>query len=258
MQVLSVPFTQLSYAGLSPDGRWIVFPAPDARNRWDYYYMHVSGSDPRRITTDSISTGVDLEADISPDGSQVAFSCYSEGGMRQICVTSVLGGVRRILAVPGNLPRWRPDGHRVGYVRLVNGTARMFWSVKPDGSDTRLEFTDSLTHEGRYSFAWSPDGKSVAWIRTFKEGHQEIVTRNIVTGEERQLTSDRGNIDDVYWSKMDMIVFSSNRSGNPNLWVGDRISASACLLTEGNSCTFSSRTSETSGLPASMVPPRSS
>jgi serine/threonine protein kinase len=42
MRVLPIPSTQFSYAGLSPDGNWIVFPAPDADNKWDFYYMHVS------------------------------------------------------------------------------------------------------------------------------------------------------------------------------------------------------------------------
>jgi len=219
MRVLSIPFTQFSYAGISPDGNWVVFPAPDANNRWDFYYMHVSSADPRRITADSGGVGTDLSADISPDGSQVAYMCYKPNYVHQLCLTSALGGVRKVLADTSSMPRWRPDGERIGYVRFGKKALRILWSVKPDGSDSRLEFADTLTFLGRYSFAWSPDGQSVAWIRTFKEGHQEVITRELATGVEKQLTFDRKNIDDVYWTRKGVIVFSSNKAGNTNLWM---------------------------------------
>ena len=52
-RVVQLPFRDVSYASMSRDGNWIVFPAADDRGKFDVYMMNVSQGQPRRITHDS-------------------------------------------------------------------------------------------------------------------------------------------------------------------------------------------------------------
>jgi Tol biopolymer transport system component len=204
---------------MSQDGKWLALPASDDRGRWSLYFMNVNGGEPREITSDSGSTI--SYADISPDGSQVAYE-LNRANISQIRTVAALGGSSLLLADDGSGPHWRPDGQRIGYQRpgITSRSGKLeLWSVSPNGGDNRLEYSDSLSTTGRYSFSWSPDGKRVAWLRSFEGAFQELVVRNLGTGEERLLTHDRKNIDEVWWTRQDEILFSSNRSGNTNLWM---------------------------------------
>jgi eukaryotic-like serine/threonine-protein kinase len=237
-RVLQIPFTQVNYPGLSPDGNWAAFPAVDANGKWDVYFMNTAGGEPRRVTTDSCVFA--SQADVSPDGSQIT---YDRLEMKSLKITSFvvssLGGLSRSIVEGGATPRWRPDGQRIGYLRIPvssSGTAsgkEEIWSVRADGGDNKLEFVDSLSTLGRYSFSWSPDGGSIAWIRSYPQGYQEVFTRDLGSGKERQLTSDKKNIDEVCWTRQDEIIFSSNKTGNTNLWLVPASGGDAVQLTKG-------------------------
>ena len=73
LHVLQIPLSQVSYPGMSSDGNWISFPGGDRNGKWDIYYMHSSSSEPKRITNDSMTFSQQV-SDISPDGSQVAYT----------------------------------------------------------------------------------------------------------------------------------------------------------------------------------------
>ena len=231
LRVLQIALSQVSYPGITSDGNWISFPGGDRNGKWDIYYMHSSSSEPKRITNDSMTFNQQV-SDISPDGSQVAYT-QADGG---IYVASALGGLsRKIVDNAGNV-RWRPDAQRIGYE--INHTQGRYyyelWSIRPDGSDRRLDFPDTLGSNGRYSFAYSPDGKSIAWLRSFENSYQEVITHNLETGKELQLTFDKNNIDDVCWLRNGMILFSSNKSGNTNLWAIPAAGGTALQVTKGS------------------------
>ncbi len=241
-RVLQVPFTQYSYPSLSPDGKWIAFPAADANGRWDIYYMHISGGEPRKITSDG-TIFIQQSADISPDGSQIVYNRPNENNTSYDIVSiSSLGGTSRKLAESGGSPQWRPDGERVGFIRTLNSRLRAesshieFWTVRADGSDLRRDFEDSLfvtSGPYRYNFCWSPDGKSIAWIRTLSPSSQILVIRNLETGSERLLTEGGENLDAAAWTVDDRIIFSSNRGGNTNLWAIPASGGKTVQVTKG-------------------------
>ncbi len=195
-RVLSIPLTQVYYPGLSPDGNWTAFPAVDAGGTWDIYFMNTAGSEPRRITNDS--SALTQGADVSADGNQIVYDLFDLKAQRiRVCVVSSLGGLSRRIADGGFIPRWRPDGARIGFLKNDESLSRSqsgkleIWSIHPDGSDAKLEFIDSLSSRGRYSLSYSPDGNSVAWIRSFPQGYQEVFTRNLQDGREVQMTFDK-------------------------------------------------------------------
>ncbi|MEW6060655.1 MAG: protein kinase [Bacteroidota bacterium] len=242
-RILQIPFTQYSYPSLSPDGKWIAFPAADANGKWDIYYMHVNGGEPRKVTSDG-TTFIQQTASISPDGSQIVYDKPSaNNSTHDIFIISSLGGTSRKLTERGILPLWRSDGERVGFLRTLDPTSRSespfmeFWSVNKDGSDIRREFADSLfvTKGGnyRFSFCWSPNGKSIAWIRSQSANSQLIVIRDLSSGKELQITPGNENIDAMVWTKDDRIIFSSNRGGNTNLWAIHASGGEAVQVTKG-------------------------
>lgn len=243
-RVLQIPFSQILYPGLSGDGNWLGFPAVGVDGKWDVYFMNSLGGEPRRVTSDS-SLGMS-QADVSPDGSKIAYDRFNaQSGKMEIAAISSLGGVSRRVAPAGDLPRWTPNGDRIGYLRQGRGGAvpspsgkLELWSVKPDGSDTRQEFVDSISVVGRVSFSWSPDGKSVAWIRSYTEAYQEVITRELSTGKERQLTFDKKNVDEVCWTRQGEVIFSSNKNGNMNLWMVPATGGEAIQVTKGSGPDF--------------------
>jgi serine/threonine protein kinase len=226
VSTLPVPFTRLQYASISRDGNWIVFPARDENGKWDIYWMNIAGHEPSRITHERWPFGAYV--DISPDAGQVVVSCLTDiRSSMQIRVVSLQGDASRTVADKGYAAQWMPrDGKRIGYLRRGKdgsfGSASgkfEVWSVNPDGSDNHIEFIDTLSHpSGPLSFCWSPDGGSIAWVRNFSPAYGEVVVRDLATGRERQLTSDKAILDEVVWATGDRILFVSNKSGHANLW----------------------------------------
>lgn len=242
-RVLQVPFTQYSYPSLSPDGKWIAFPAADANGRWDIYYMHVSGGEPRKITSDATQF-IQQSAHISPDGSQIVYDKPNEQGTTYDLFTiSSLGGANRKLAERASSAQWRPDGERIGFIRQpTNPRIRSesdhieFWTIGKDGVDLKKEYEDTLfvaRGNYRFNFCWSPDGRSIAWIRSFSANSQVLITRELNSGAERQLTKGEENLDAMAWTKDDRIIFSSNRGGNTNLWAIPASGDEAVQVTKG-------------------------
>ena len=242
---LRVPFKEIGVASLSRDGNWIAFPAKDERGRWDVYMMNVAGGKPFRVTYESAFF---LEtADLSPDVSQIVYDCVKElgaGATYKIKGIPSQGGAPQTLADSGCSPKWRPDGARIGYARdgskLIPSTSGRFevWSVKPDGSDSRRELIDTVARNAEdmifpVSFCWSPDGNSMAWIRNYPDRFGEVMVRELASGRERQLTSDKKTVDEVIWSTNDEILFVSNKSGQSNLWMIPAAGGEAVQVTQG-------------------------
>jgi len=229
---LPIPYAEVGSPGLSYDGNWAAFPASDANSKWNVYFMNTTSGESRRITSDS-SGGMN-SAEISRDGSQVVYDRYND--MAEIAVVSPVGGASKTVVEQGSTPRWRPDGQRIGYLRGRNNGSTSgkpeFWTVKPNGDENRRELVDSLSIRTG-SFAWSPDGQSVCWVRAFSETCRELIVHELSTSKERQLTFDKKIITDVSWASNDQIVFASDRGGNFNLWMIPASGGSATQVTRG-------------------------
>ena len=238
-RVLPVPFNEVWTPGLSKDGDWAAFPAADANAKWDIYYMNTTSGESRRITTDS-SLGMSM-ANISPDGSQIVYDRYNPStDFMEIAMVSTFGGSSKKIVEGGVYPRWRPDGERIGYVckkNLGSQSGKMeFWTIKPNGSDNRREMVDSLSIDVRWymwSYSWSPDGQSICWIRYFSGQYGEVFIYELSTGKERQVTFDKKHIWHVCWASNGQIIFSSDRSGNYNLWMVPASGGSVTQVTKG-------------------------
>ena len=215
IRTISVPFPDFDYGGLSPDGNWVVLSRVDEKGLGGLVYLNTSSNQWQMILQDSIEPYI---PDISPDGSRV---CY-QGRDFELYVIGVLASSPRSLGVKGGIVHWNRHGTRILYSSQDERHDKPYlclWSINPDGTDRRLEFIDSLRSSiWPFSFDSSPDGNEIAYERTFPDGTTEIIRRDLRTGRERQLTSERSWIDDICWLNNGMLVFSCNKAGTLNIW----------------------------------------
>jgi serine/threonine protein kinase/WD40 repeat protein len=246
---LELPFSETSVPSISRDGNWVIFAANDDSGKWDIYWMSLSGREPSRITREGWAR-IDM-VDLSPDAAQIAYNCIAEDGdLYQVRTVPLQGGASRLVVENGFVMRWAPDGKRIGYVRggqfaLSDSKKFELWSVKPDGSDNRREFTDTLNTYplGGLSFSWSPNGASVAWVRNLSLGYGVVMVRELATGGERQLTSDTASVDEVSWTTRGYILYVCTSSGHANLWAVPSAGGEATQVTEGAAGVITARIS---------------
>lgn len=99
-------------------------------------------------------------------------------------------------------PRLSPDGQwivftRKAWDREANKTTTNLLLVSFDGKKIR-ELTFAKDHED-YSPAWSPDGRTVAFVSN-RSGSRQIWTIHLDGGEARQLTKFPLDVGDLRWS----------------------------------------------------------
>jgi Tol biopolymer transport system component len=231
-RAVAIPYQQIGTPDLSRDGGWIAFPALRNDNTWDVYMMNANSGEPRQITTDS--SGSMGTANFSPDGSQIAYDRADKAGTRpEIAVVSSLGGFSKRVVDLGFLPRWRPDGERLGYLLVPTWGSKSGMpevrSVKANGTDDRLEFADSAFIG---QFAWSPDGASICYSRRDEKKVAQLVVRELASAKVTVLpTPQRAYA--LAWTNNDEIVFDTEVNGNTNLWTIPASGGTPLQITRG-------------------------
>ena len=76
-----------------------------------------------------------------------------------------------------------------------------------------------LTKPASYWHGWSPDGKTLLFIRGRREGEVDVYAVPLAGGEEKRLTTAKGLDDGAdYTPDGKYIYFSSERTGNMQIW----------------------------------------
>lgn len=236
---LQIPYSGIVWPGISGDGNWIAFSAQDQKGAWGIYLMNIKGGEARLLSSVNQGAYVDLSA----DGSLLLYVMFSYQTFKaDINVIYSNGGTpRRILQAAWLGTRFRPDGQRIGGI-VMQGWPKPtpsdkieFWSVGINGNDIRREFIDSSGHPlgSRVSFAYAPEGRRVAWLRTFPENYQEIIIHDLETGDENVITSARRNIDELVWVREDKILYTTERGGFYNVWLVSADGGDPVQITNG-------------------------
>jgi Tol biopolymer transport system component/predicted Ser/Thr protein kinase len=225
----SLPAVEVAFIGLngleirpafSPDGNQLAF-ALHSEKASGIYLALVTGGTPLHLT----SNPGDNYPRWSYDGQHVAFSRQSKEGVA-IYQVPALGGVERRL-YSGSATAfsaafdWSPDGK--------------FLAVSQAGQDMNhakivlLSLADSQTRpltapseqDVDIEPTFSPDGSTVAFVRSNIGGMVgELYVVPFGGGEAKRLTFDHQSIwGSLAWTPDGReILFSSSRSGSPNLW----------------------------------------
>jgi Tol biopolymer transport system component/DNA-binding winged helix-turn-helix (wHTH) protein len=194
---------------LSSDGKLVAFSwdGEGGDNR-DIYIMQVDAGTPLRLTT---NPGDDVSPTWSPDGRFVAFCRHSEktGG---IYLIASLGGPERKLAVEGTLTfghlDWSPDGKFLvgseGWPPLVPSS--LFLLSVETGEKKRLGITSG--GDGDFWPVFSPDGRTLAFSRSFGFAHEDIYTVPFQGGDPKRLTFDNRSFQPAWSPNGQEIIFS--------------------------------------------------
>jgi Tol biopolymer transport system component/DNA-binding winged helix-turn-helix (wHTH) protein len=226
LPAISLPGDQ-GMPALSADGSRLAFVLNPPQRRESGIFTAVLGT--QGLVVRITKNEWDCSPAWSPDGRDLAFLRF-EGGRFNVMIVSSLGGQERAV-FSGNASS---DAHRdsnIGLSFSPDGKLLAFpeWHPARQSSITAVSLQDLSQHsltspppglgDGRPVF--SPDGRSLAFVRSSEDGYSdELFVAPKLGGESKQLTFDHRRIfgPPSWASDGREIVFSSNRAGLAALW----------------------------------------
>jgi Tol biopolymer transport system component len=214
----------------SPDGRRIAFVWEDElRGNSDIYIKPTRGVGLERITTD---TAEDVSPVWSPEGDKVAwlraterqtavFVSPARPGATHGLVTTLYQN--RIEAVGRHLD-WSPDGRYLAAADKKSVDEPFAIVLIELTTGHKIQFSNPTPGTvGDSNPQFSPDGKTIAFIRAVSSGVDDVWVKRIGEASARRVTADKRFIISLAWAPDgEHLLFSSNRGGNHALW---RVSA---------------------------------
>lgn len=125
-------------------------------------------------------------------------------------------------------PAWSADGKKLAYVSFENRKSQLV--IQDLGSSARRVAAAFDGHNGAPAF--SPDGSRLAFSSN-KDGVLNIYVINLGSGQISQLTSGAGNNTEPSWTPDGRILFTSDRSGSPQVYVMSASGGGASLIGSG-------------------------
>lgn len=225
-----VPVTRLAgkeyQPSLSPDGRSVAFVwERDESTKGGIWVATGEATSPHRVSSDD---GAAYSSPAwSPDGRSLAFLRFQQG-QGALVVAPVAGGAARSIAgvyrsrygIAHRHLDWSPDGRTLALDdRQADGQALGIFLVDIEtGERKRLTQPEDIII-GDIDPRFSPDGRTVSFIRAFHRARDELFTVAVGGGLPRQITSDARLVSGQDWMPDgSALVFGSNRSGEFRLW----------------------------------------
>ncbi len=187
--------------------------------------------------TRALSTGSGLAQSpvFSRDGNTLVYSSGNDAGTDLVAVNPFASEPPRRISIgrgSDNMsPTFSRDGRRIAYTTNRLGRIDIYLS---DSDGTNAEALMPFMEPAyRSDPDWSPDGRLIAFQMQFG-GNFQVMTMNVRDRTVKQVTSDGVNENASFAPDSRHVVFTSTRSGVPQLWVMDLVSGTARQLTYGN------------------------
>jgi Tol biopolymer transport system component/DNA-binding winged helix-turn-helix (wHTH) protein len=209
-----------SHPVFSKDGEQVAFIWDgDTRKGTDIYVKRIGTEKPLQLTQ---SRGFVCCAAWTSDDRYLAFERCTGENAGIFVVPSLGGAERRLRKTAGcNGLSWSPTGPLLVFSEKNSPEApfALFLMSADDLQPHQLTFpTDRVV--GDQDPFFSPDGKSVAFIRIIGEATADIYTVPVSGGVPRKLTFDSSFVNGATWTADSSgIVFSSHRGGGQSLWL---------------------------------------
>ncbi len=225
---LLVPLAATAAASTAPAPELVIASSRDGDS--ELFLARADGQIVRRLTANRTS---DFAPRWSPDGSRIVFVSNRDGDDEIFTMNADGTGVVQLThnTVRDHTPDWSPDGYKVAFVRERAGDLMELWTMDSDGRNAaRLVAALRRVNEQSYSPTWSPDGRSIVFSNNRPgDGNPELYRVAFRSGGGAtklvRLTRTAGDPhtlgDDAmpsYSPDGRTIVFTSNRSGNSELW----------------------------------------
>ena len=206
---------------LSPDGGRLAYVARAADGASRIFVKSTAGGNAAQLTTGS---GHDTAPAWSPDAAHLAYA-HMDGSQCVIRVSDGFGGGLRDVAPCGARDSlkmsWAADGRRLAIAaRGGSSPGPLRIELVDIQSGTRQALTDPPEGiVGDDSPAFSPDGRSVAFLRSISGAIGDIFVTPADGGAPRRVTTDNADVLGLDWEPDGRrLVFSSDRAGGISMF----------------------------------------
>ncbi len=183
-RLTSEDYTRHFYPSMAPDGQSVVYAQFGGENVYDIYEITLDGEATQ--LTDAL--GVLTAPEISPDGSQIAFTYWTATSTNHaIWAMNRDGSNPHEVSPYGWDPTWSPDGQKILFASDHNGSIQMYTVALDNGSISQVNEMSLL--RGRTD--WSSQNEMVTYSGT--AWHRELFLMNADGSNVHQITPSGGN-----------------------------------------------------------------
>jgi Tol biopolymer transport system component/serine/threonine protein kinase len=227
----------------SPDGKTLALvDKPSDSEPWSVFLVDVDTGERKRVTTPPADLEGDVMVSFSPDGGSLAFVRRRDAVASDVYVMPASGGEPSQAttdSVPVRGIDWSRDGESIVFSSERAGGTSNLWTIPASGgeptpvagtSDNVSELTTSVRGERLVYAQLSLDVN--LW-------RLEVPTRGsaVKAPPAAFIKSNRTETDPAFSPDGQKIAFSSNRTGNSEIWVADGDGQNAVQLTNFASTT---------------------